>query len=84
VRNRAHDDGELSAPRDRSARLPSRCTQAVAVDDKPADQEYHPGSLGEGAAQRSAKGRLNGGREASSQDMRRVPFTIRLKVPEKT
>jgi hypothetical protein len=40
--------------------------------------------LGEGAAQRSAKGRLNGGREASSQDMRRVPFTIRLKVPEKT
>jgi hypothetical protein len=37
-----------------------------------------------GTVRRSGKGRLKGGREASSQDVRRVPFTIRLKALEKT
>ncbi len=37
-----------------------------------------------GTVRRSGKGRLNGGREASSQDVRRAPFTIRLNVLEKT
>ena len=57
-------------------RVSSGRADAATINDQLADPGHHSGSLGENAAECGVQSRLNGGREASRQEVRRGTLTL--------